>query len=165
MVNRPRVRQESSSLITIGWREWIMLPELTGIPIKAKIDSGARTSALHAFFIEPYTLDDQLFVKFLIHPYQKKLDVQIECHAPVVDQRLVSDSGGHKEKRYVIEREFVVGDQSFRAELTLTDRDSMLFRMLLGRNVLKNRYSVDSGSSFLLGGTSKKPAGGYPQTK
>jgi hypothetical protein len=156
----PRVRQAGSRLITVGWREWILLPELTAIPIKAKVDTGAKTSALHAFYIEPYTVEDQLFVKFLIHPYQKNLDVQVECCAPVVDQRLVSDSGGHKEKRYVIERLFRVGNQCFRAELTLTDRDSMLFRMLLGRNVLKSRYAVDSGSSFLLGGTSKAPPGG-----
>ena len=153
----PRVRQAGSRLITVGWREWLVLPELTDIPIKAKVDTGAKTSALHAFFIEPYTLEGQLHVKFLIHPYQKNLDVQVECHAPVADQRLVSDSGGHREKRYVIERQFVIGDRSFRAELTLTDRDSMLFRMLLGRNVLKNRYVVDSGTSFLLGGNSKKP--------
>jgi hypothetical protein len=156
----PRIRQASAGLITLGWREWLVLPELTGIPIKAKVDTGARTSALHAFFIEPYTLDAQLFVKFLIHPYQKNLAVQVECHAPVVDQRLVTDSGGHRERRYVIERQLQVGKQTFRAELTLTDRDSMLFRMLLGRNVLKHRYLVDSGSSFLLGGNSKAPASG-----
>jgi hypothetical protein len=151
-------RQDSSRLIMVGWREWTLFPELTDIPIKAKVDTGARTSALHAFYIEPYTVDEKPFVKFLIHPYQKNLDVQVECHAPVVDQRMVSDSGGHKENRYVIERQFVIGGQSFRAELTLTDRDSMLFRLLLGRNVLKNRYAVDSGSSFLLGGSSKAPA-------
>jgi len=156
----PRIRQASAGLITLGWREWLVLPELTGIPIKAKVDTGARTSALHAFFIEPYRLDDQLFVKFLIHPYQKNLAVQVECHAPVVDQRLVTDSGGHRERRYVIERQLQVGKQTFRAELTLTDRDSMLFRMLLGRNVLKHRYVVDSGSSFLLGGTARAPASG-----
>jgi len=155
----PRVRQQSSKLVTVGWREWLVLPELTDIPIKAKVDTGAKTSALHAFYIEPYMADDQLFVKFLIHPSQKNLDVQVECHAPVVDQRLVSDSGGHKEKRYVIERQFVVGRLSFRAELTLTDRDSMLFRMLLGRNALKRRYAVDSGSSFLLGGNARSPGG------
>lgn len=154
---RDAKNKSSTGLFTIGWREWLVLPELSSIPIKAKVDTGAKTSALHAFFIEPYQKDGRRFVKFLIHPYQKNLDVQQECHAPVLDRRVVTDSGGHKEERFVIESRFLIGAEDFRAELTLTDRDSMLFRMLLGRNALRKRFAADSGSSFLLGGTVKKP--------
>ena len=159
-IQQNRNRQKRlNTLTTLGWREWIRLPELADTPIKAKVDTGAKTSALHAFYIEPYQLDDTLFVKFLIHPLQKDLSVQVECHARVKDKRVVSDSGGHREKRFVIETPIMIGDQTFDTELTLTDRDSMLFRMLLGRSALRGRYNVDSGSSFLIGGTSKKAPG------
>ncbi len=144
-------------LTTLGWREWVLLPQLADVPIKAKVDTGARTSALHAFYIEPYRKNGQLLVKFLIHPRQKDLSTEIECHAPVIDQRVVSDSGGHKEKRFVIETPVVIQGQSFPIEVTLTDRDSMLFRMLLGRSALRGRFSVDSAGSFLTGGNSKEP--------
>jgi len=144
-------------LTTLGWREWVLLPQLADLPIKAKVDTGAKTSALHAFYIEPYRKDGELLVKFLIHPLQNDTSTEIECHAPVIDQRMVSDSGGHKEQRFVIETAVVIQEQSFPIELTLTDRDSMLFRMLLGRSALKGRFSVDSASSFLAGGNSKTP--------
>lgn len=144
-------------LTTVGWREWVYLPELSDLAVKAKVDSGAKTSALHAYFIEPYSNGGAPFIKFLIHPKQHDLMTTRECHAAVLDQREVSDSGGHREIRYVIASTFVLGDQSFTAELTLTDRDSMLFRMLLGRNALRKRYIIDSGRSFLMGGSVDKP--------
>ena len=87
----------------LGWREWVGLPELNIARIKAKVDTGARTSALHAFLIDPYRKGGQRWVMFAIHPIQKHSDVSIECHALIKDQRLVSDSGGHKQRRYVIE--------------------------------------------------------------
>lgn len=149
------MNERFSEKILLGWREWVQLPELTDISIKAKVDTGARTSALHAFYIEPYRRKGKLFVCFRIHPYQKNTKIEIECRAPVADYRYVSDSGGHREKRYVIETRFVLGDNAFTEEITLTDRDPMLFRMLLGRNVLRKRYIVDSGSSFHLGGTAR----------
>lgn len=150
-------QSESRSLKAVGWREWVHLPDLAGVPIKAKVDTGAKTSSLHAFFIEPYTKDGKPWVKFLLHPNQNDNDLEVECHAAVSDRREVSDSGGHKEKRYVIESTIVLGRDVLIAELTLTDRDSMSFRMLLGRNLLRGAYTVDSGSSFLMGGSSKVP--------
>ena len=147
----------SADLILIGWREWVALPGLSPVPIKAKIDTGAKTSALHAFFIEPYTDHGVQMVKFLLHPIQRNTETVVECHAPVVDQRKVRDSGGHQELRYVVKSEFEVGRLKFNAELTLTDRDSMVFRMLLGRNVLSKNFLVNSSESFLLGGSKKSP--------
>ena len=137
--------------ITLGWREWVSLPEL-GLPaIKAKVDTGARTSALHAFNIEQYTENGINMLRFLIHPLQKNQELVVECTAPLKDKRQVADSGGHKEMRYVIETLIVIDMYSYPIELTLTDRDTMLFRMLLGRTALKNRAFVDPSSSFKCG--------------
>lgn len=153
-----KVKSDAAILKTVGWREWVQLPDLVDAPIKAKVDTGAKTSSLHAFFIEPYTKDGNPWVKFLLHPNQNDYDIEVECHSAVSDRRDVSDSGGHKEKRYVIESSIVLGKEVLIAELTLTDRDSMSFRMLLGRNLLRGAYAVDSGSSFLMGGTAKLPS-------
>jgi hypothetical protein len=135
----------------LGWREWVALPELKLNKIKAKIDTGARSSALHAFAIEPYRKGGQRWVMFAIHPLQKNCDVSVECHAQVKDRRMVMDSGGHKQRRYVIETQLVLGQMSVSAEMTLTDRDSMRFRMLLGRTAMNARFIVDPGSSYLQG--------------
>ena len=137
--------------VTIGWREWVALPEL-GLPaIKAKVDTGARTSALHAFLIEPYRKDGTEMLRFLIHPIQRNPDFQVECHSPIHDQREVTDSGGHREMRYVIQSHIVIGEHSGPIELTLTNRDTMAFRMLLGRRAMEDRFVVDPGASFLTG--------------
>lgn len=135
----------------LGWREWVALPELGINPIKAKIDTGARSSALHAFIIDPYKKGKQAWVMFAIHPIQKQTDVVIECHAPVKDRRIVSDSGGHKQRRYVLETDLVIGGNAIKAEITLTNRDSMVFRMLIGRTALTSRYLVDAHASYLQG--------------
>ncbi|MEX0964876.1 MAG: ATP-dependent zinc protease [Pseudohongiellaceae bacterium] len=153
----PEAQIEANILKSVGWREWVQLPNLVDVPIKAKVDTGAKTSSLHAFFIEPYTKNGNPWVKFLLHPNQKDSDLEVECHAAVSDRREVSDSGGHKEERYVIESTIVLGKDILIAELTLTDRDSMSFRMLIGRNLLRGTYTVDCGSSFLMGGNSKNP--------
>ncbi|MGZ4995923.1 MAG: ATP-dependent zinc protease family protein, partial [Methylobacter sp.] len=108
----------------LGWREWVALPELKLAEIKAKIDTGARSSALHAFSIDPYRKGGQRWVMFAIHPLQKNCDVAVECHAQVKDRRIVSDSGGHKQRRYVIETRLVLGQSVIKAEMTLTNRDS-----------------------------------------
>jgi hypothetical protein len=139
----------------IGWREWVVLPEL-GIPaIKAKIDTGARTSALHAFFVEPFSENGIQKVRFQIHPLQQRTDIELTCIAEVIDQRMVTDSGGHREMRYVIRSKILVGTTEIEAEITLTDRDTMQFRMLLGRTALADKFLVSPDLSYLEGRRSK----------
>jgi hypothetical protein len=136
--------------LNIGWREWLALPMLQIPAIKAKVDTGARTSALHAFFVEPFERNGMQMVRFGVHPLQKRLDLEIVCEAPVKDYRSVSDSGGHREMRYVIETEVVLGDLKKRIEMTLTNRDNMRFRMLLGRTAMAG-LSVLPNKSYLTG--------------
>lgn len=137
--------------LTVGWREWVSLPEL-GIPaIKAKVDTGARTSALHAFELDTFVEAGQQRVRFSIHPLQRRTDVVLTCESDVIDRRVVSDSGGHREQRYVIATPVTVGEQTWEIELTLTDRDSMRFRMLLGRTAMGGRILVNPEASYLTG--------------
>ena len=140
-----------SEQFKLGWREWCTLPEI-GIPaIKAKVDTGAKTSALHAFQIDPFTQNGVAYVRFRVHPLQKTEQVEIECVAPVKDERIVSDSGGHKEMRYIIETPIQIGDKVWSIEMSLTNRDTMLFRMLLGRRAMENHALVDPSASYLNG--------------
>lgn len=140
----------------LGWREWVSFPELSIPLIKAKVDTGARTSCLHAFMVEPFERDGSEWVRFDIHPDQYDNTEVLRCEAPVKDRRKVKDSGGHQELRYVIETTVAVGKQAHTAEITLTDRDAMKFRVLLGRTMMRGNYTVDPGKSYLQGRRKRK---------
>ena len=144
-----------TSKVTVGWREWAALPELGIDAIKMKVDTGARTSALHAYQVKTFERDGAEWVRFCIHPIQDQ-DTIRECEAPVLDRRVVTDSGGHKEERPVIRTEIALGGRCWPIEITLTDRENMKFRMLLGRTAM-DLITVDPTASFLLGGTKEQP--------
>jgi hypothetical protein len=138
-------------LTIIGWREWLALPDLNIQAVKAKIDTGARTSALHTFGLEPFESGGILKVKFGVHPLQRRKDIEIQCVADVVDRRRVTSSDGQSEKRYVIRTAVALGKSSWPIELTLTNRKSMRFRMLLGRAAISEHLLVDPARSYLTG--------------
>ncbi len=141
----------NQNIRAVGWREWVSLPELGIEWIKVKVDTGARTSAIHAFEVGEFKESGVKMVRFSIHPLQKRVDIVKTCVAPVVDERVVSDSGGHREKRYVIRTPVRMGEHEWPIEVTLTNRDTMLFRMLLGRTALAGRFLVQADASFLFG--------------
>lgn len=147
-------KHRKNARLTLGWREWVDLPELGLASIKAKVDTGARTSALHAFEVRQYDAGGRSKVEFKMHPRQKDNDTVVVCHADVLDERVVRDSGGHTEKRWVIETPVTIGSDTWPIEITLTARDDMLFRMLIGRTAIRKRAVVDPARSYLVG---KKP--------
>ena len=133
---------------TLGWREWAGLPDLGVDRIKVKLDTGARTSSLHAFDMERFIREDTEMVRFEIHPHQRSARNPVLVEREVIDERWVRNSGGQRELRPVIETTVSIGGRSWPIELTLTRRDAMGFRMLLGRQALKRRALVDPGRSF-----------------
>ncbi len=132
---------------SLGWEEWASFPTL-GLPaVKAKVDTGARTSALHAVSIEPFGSIDAPQVRFILHPIPDKPEVEVICSAPAVDRREVISSNGEGELRWVIETPVRIGDREWPVELTLTNRESMAYRMLLGRQAILEDMVVNPALS------------------
>ena len=141
------IRKKKPELAQLGWREWAELPELGVRRIKVKVDTGARSSAIHAFAIER---PDARRVRFGIRPLQKSAQ-EIWCEAEVLEERWVTDSGGNRELRPFIRTPISLGGQRWDIEVSLTERSGMRFRMLLGRTALGGRFTVNPASSFLMG--------------
>jgi len=146
----------SKSLSIIGWRERVALPDLGIAQIKAKIDTGARSSALHAFDVETFSRDGKTMVRFKVHPYQRDTHRTVSAEAELIDQRQVRNSGGHAQLRPVIQTMVELNGERWLIELTLTNRDVMGFRMLLGRQAVRKRFLVDAGRSFVQSSTRKR---------
>ncbi|MDJ1305177.1 MAG: RimK/LysX family protein [Candidatus Midichloria sp.] len=140
----------SADKFVIGCEEWCSLPALGLRAIKVKVDSGAKTSALHAFNILAYTEDNKEYVKFEVHPIQGNRKIVKSCVAPLIDRRIVRSSNGSLEQRYVILTQIQLGFNSWDIEITLTNRDAMGYRMLLGREAMRNKVLVDPDCSFLV---------------
>ncbi|MDB9528631.1 RimK/LysX family protein [Oscillatoria sp. CS-180] len=140
----------SDNLSVIGWREWVTLPQLGIHQIKAKVDTGARTSAIHAFDVDYFEENGCLMVHFKVHPLQRDTKLSIPVTASVLEKRQVRNSGGQAQERPVIQTSVALGTQVWPIELTLTNRDVMGFRMLLGREAVRRRFLVNPGSSYLL---------------
>ena len=135
----------------LGWREWVSLPGLHVDQIKAKIDTGARTSCLHAYDIKEYKKGRKTFVKFKIHPLQRDDEFILSAKAELIDKRKIKDSGGTVTIRPVIRTTVECGDYRWDIELTLIGRDQMGFRMLLGRQGVRGKFLINPGKSYLLG--------------
>lgn len=131
------------------------LPEIGAQRIKAKIDTGARTSSLHAFDVEEFQLNGREWVRFSIHPWQRSAEDAAQVSLPVHDRRTVRSSSGHVEHRLVVLMDIVLVDTTTTVEITLSRRDEMGFRMLIGRQALRQGFVVDSSRSYL-GGRPKR---------
>lgn len=149
MSEKPAPRRKRKPKPVIGWREWVALPDLDVDAIKVKIDTGARSSSLHAFEIERYKRDGIEVVRFVVHPIQRSGDAIGPVEAALHNEKLVRNPGGREEIRPVIRTDVVWNGIRFEVDLNLTRRDEMGFRMLLGRQAVRRRFLVDPGRSFL----------------
>lgn len=141
--------------LVAGWREWAQLPDLHVEKIKVKLDTGAKTSALHAFKLKPFIKDGEDWIQFDVHPIQDNETITKTCCCPIVDYRWITSSSGHRQKRYIIQTTVCIGEYLSLIEISLAKRDEMGFRMLIGRNALKRKILVDSSHSFILSRHSK----------
>ncbi len=145
----PQPPRKPRSRPVIGWREWLLLPDLFPEPIKVKVDTGAQTSALHAFRIREFVERGARHVSFLVHPLQHKRRPERSCTGELIDVRQITSSNGAQQQRYVIATTAQIGTYRWPIEMTLTNRDMMSYRMLLGREAVRRRFLVDPGRSFL----------------
>lgn len=143
--------EEPVGLTRLGWREWVKLDEWSVPHIKAKVDTGARTSSLHAFDLEHFDREGQAWVRFAVHPWQASTADTVVVEAPLVESRTVKSSTGTAQRRPTVRTRLTVAGHDLEAEVTLTNRDDMGFRMLLGRQALRKRFLVDPGASYLGG--------------
>lgn len=150
-MSQRKTKPQKAPKIPLGWREWLALPELGIGPIKAKVDTGARTSSLHAFAVERFERDGEPWVRFKVHPRQRDAKTTVIAEAKLLDEREVRSSSGKATLRPVIATPIRLGHHTVRAEVTLVRRDLMGFRMLLGRQAMRGRFLVDPGSSYLAG--------------
>ncbi len=151
----PKARRQRPA---IGWREWVALPDL-GVPaIKAKVDTGARSSSLHAFDLERFARNGGDWVRFTVHPLQRDWRTSIAVEVPLLEMRVIRNpgGGGREELRAVVRTSVELLGERWPIELTLTRRDRMGFRMLLGRSAVRRRFVVDPGRSFLAGKPQQK---------
>jgi hypothetical protein len=139
----------ATDLPVMGWREWIALPDLDIPWIKAKVDTGARSSALHAEDIQIRKHGRVHVVEFVVYPEQRTSAGSKRCRARLLDVRQVTSSNGRREERPIIHTACVIGSDAYDIDLSLTSRGAMGFRMLLGRQAIRNHFAVDPGRSFL----------------
>ena len=148
--------KETEEKLIVGSDEWCIFPQL-GIPgVKARVDSGAKTSSLHAFNIHAFKRSGQPWVSFDIHPVQQNRKISVRCESPIIDRRVIKSTNGAAEKRYVIQTPVKLGEKIWEIELTLTNRDSMGYRMLLGREAMNGRILVDPSQTLALGRLSEQ---------
>ena len=145
------VSSDNNHKRVLGWREWVSLPGLGIVSIKAKLDTGAKTSALHAWDISPCKVDGRQWIRFRTHPLQRDKETSTVCEAPLSDRRWVTNSSGSSEHRYIIVTELQIGASRWPIELSLTNREAMGFPMIIGREAMRNRVLVDPRASYRAG--------------
>ncbi|GAA5105718.1 RimK/LysX family protein [Alloalcanivorax gelatiniphagus] len=144
-------QQPAPESVVVGWREWVALPQADVPWVKAKIDTGARSSSIHAYDLEAYERDGEEWVRFSIHPWQRSDDDHVELTLPVLDRREVRSSNGQVEQRYAVALDVTLAGRTITTVMTLSNRDEMGFRMLIGREALERGFLVDASRSYVGG--------------